>query len=111
MYLSEETVRRLLNGLTGRFPSGRIAFDAWNTLSLRGAQRRGIKGTGATFGWAIDDPNSIATLDEHLVLVQEITALQLTAYRRMPAWSRATARVMNLFTAMRRANRILVYRF
>jgi O-methyltransferase involved in polyketide biosynthesis len=111
MYLSEETVRRLLNGLTGRFPSGRIAFDAWNTLSLRGAKRHGIKGTGATFGWAIDDPSSIATLDEHLVLVQEITALQLTAYRRMPAWSRATARVMNLFTAMRRANRILVYRF
>ena len=111
MYLTEATMRLLLNGLTGHFKSGRIAFDAWNSLSLRGAQRRGIKGTGATFGWAIDDPRSITTLDPHLVLEREIGAVDLIAYRRMPGWSRATARVMNVVTALRRANRILVYSF
>ena len=111
MYLDEPTMRRLLNDITGRFPSGRIAFDAWSTMSLRGAQRRGIKGTGASFGWAIDDPASIRALDEHLVLEREISATDLVAFRRMPAWSRVVSRLMSPIASLRRANRILVYRF
>ena len=111
MYLTEDTVRSLLNRLTHHFPSGRMVFDAWNTLSLRGAQRRGIKGTGATFGWAIDDPDSITALDARLGLVEEIGALRLSAYSKMPWWSRAIVRLTNPFTTLRRANRILVFKF
>lgn len=111
MYLTEDVVRSLLNRLTGHFTSGQIAFDAWNTMTLRGSQRRGIKGTGATFGWAIDDPGSIKALDEHLELLEEISARELAAYRKMPWWSRAIVRLADPFTTLRRTNRILVYKF
>ena len=59
MYLTEDIVKQLANRITSHFPSGELVFDAWNHLALRGAQRRGIKETGATFGWAIDDPQDI----------------------------------------------------
>lgn len=111
MYLDPAVVTSLLNRITDHFPGGVLTFDAWNQLSLRGAQRRGIKSTGATFGWAIDDPESIKAIDGRLVLVSEIGARQLDAYSRMPLWSRALVRLMDPFTALRRANRILVYKF
>jgi len=111
MYLTEEVVRSLLNRLTDHFPSGRIAFDAWNRLALRGAQRRGIKGTGATFGWAIDDPQDMKALNGRLELVTEIGARDLDAYSKMPWWSRSLVRLTNPFPALRRANRILLYNF
>ncbi len=111
MYLTESIVRDLLNRLIDHFPGGTIAFDAWSQLSLRNAQRRGIKGTGATFGWAIDDPLSIKDLDDRLELVDEIGARRLDAYDKMPLWSRAIVRLSDPVTSLRRANRILVYRF
>ncbi|MBW7884295.1 MAG: class I SAM-dependent methyltransferase [Caldilineaceae bacterium] len=111
MYLTEEIVGALLNRLTGHFGGGRLVFDAWNRLSLRNAQRRGIKGTGATFGWSLDDPASIKTLDDRLELVAEISARQLDAYARLPWWSRLMVQLADPFTTLRRANRILVYKF
>jgi O-methyltransferase involved in polyketide biosynthesis len=111
MYLTPDVVESLLNRLTSHFTGGRLAFDAWNKMTLRGAQRRGIKDTGATFGWAIDDPESIKALDAKLETVAEIGASQLEARDMMPWWARAIVRLTDPFTVLRRANRILVYRF
>jgi O-methyltransferase involved in polyketide biosynthesis len=111
MYLPEDVVRSLLNRITNHFPHGILAFDAWNTMTVRGSQRRGIKGTGATFGWGIDDPESIRELDDRLVLVEEMGARQFDAYDRMPLWSRAIVRMTDPITSLRRANRVLIYKF
>lgn len=111
MYLTEEIVRGLLNRLTVHFPRGELVFDAWNNMTLRGAQRRGIKGTGATFGWAIDDPLDIKKLEPRLELAKELRASEMAAFPRMPLWSRILVHIMDPIPALRRANRILIYRF
>jgi O-methyltransferase involved in polyketide biosynthesis len=111
MYLSEDVVGSLLNRITHHFPHGALAFDAWSTMTVRGSQRRGIKGTGATFGWGIDDPESIKELDDRLVLVEEMGARQFDAYDRMPWWSRAIVRMTDPITSLRRSNRVLIYKF
>jgi O-methyltransferase involved in polyketide biosynthesis len=111
MYLTEDIVRSLLNRLTAHFPGGQMAFDAWNQLALRGAQRRGIKGTGATFGWAIDDPQDIQKLAPRLELITEQRPRDLNAFSKMPWWSRTLVRLMDPIPALRRMNRVLLYRF
>ena len=112
MYLTDDIVRSLLNRLTGHFPGGHIVFDAWNRLALRSAQRGpGFRGIDATFGWAIDDPDDIKKLNAQLKLITEITARDLDAFSKMPWWSRTLVCLTNPIPALRRANRILLYRF
>jgi O-methyltransferase involved in polyketide biosynthesis len=111
MYLTEEIVKQLLNSIVNHFSSGQIVFDAWNHLALRGAQRRGIKETGASFGWAIDDPEDIRKLEPRLQLVKEFRTNELVAYTRM-SWSmRALVGIMDIFPSLRRMNRVLLYQF
>ena len=107
MYLTEAIIKDLLNRLTNHFKSGTVVFDAWSGLSLKSAQRRGIKGTGATFGWSIDNPETIRQLAPELFLVEEITARRLTAYDKIPWWSRLLVSLTERSVALRRANRIL----
>jgi O-methyltransferase involved in polyketide biosynthesis len=111
MYLTEEIVKQLLNGIVNHFPSGQIVFDAWNHLALRGAQHRGIKETGASFGWAIDDPQDIRKLEPRLQLVKEFRTTELVAYTRMSWVMRALVHVMDVFPSLRRMNRVLLYQF
>lgn len=58
-------------------------FDAGNRLASTGAQQRGTKGTGATLGWAIDDPKCIQTLEHRPEPIAEISARYLDTYRGM----------------------------
>lgn len=111
MYLTGDMVKQIVNRITSHFPSGQLVFDAWNHLALRGAQRRGIKGTGATFGWAIDDPQDIRKLESRLQLVKEFRTTELVAYTRMSWAMRALVHVMDAFPALRRMNRVLFYQF
>ena len=111
MYLTEEIVKQLVNRITNHFSSGQLVFDAWNHLALRGAQRRGIKGTGATFGWAIDDPQDIRKLEPRLQLTKEFRTAELVAYTRMSWAMRTLVRVMDAFPTLRRMNRVLLYQF
>jgi O-methyltransferase involved in polyketide biosynthesis len=111
MYLNEETVGQLLNRLTGHFPAGQIVFDAWNHLALQAAQRRGIKSTGASFGWAIDDPQDMQNLAPALQLIREYRTSELVAFSRMSAPMRALVRGMDVFPSLRRMNRMLMYQF
>jgi O-methyltransferase involved in polyketide biosynthesis len=111
MYLTEGIVKQLINSLTNHFPSGQMVFDAWNHMALVGAQRRGIKGTGATFGWGIDDPQDIRKLEPRLHLIREFRTSELVAYSRMPWAMRALVRVMDPIPTLRRMNRVLLYRF
>ncbi len=111
MYLTEDIVKKLLNWITGNSSGGQMVFDAWNHLALRGAQRQGIKGTGASFGWAIDDPQDIRKLDPRLQLIKEYRTTELVAYTRMSWAMRALVHVMDLFPTLRRTNRVLQDQF
>ena len=112
MYLAEDDVKPLLNRLTDHFPSGRMAFDALSRLGARMAKADpSVRATGASFGWGIDDPRDIKQLDARLELVTELRTPDLPGYSKLPWAMRALVRVMDPIPALRRLNRLLLYRF
>src|SRR5688500_11912299 len=54
MYLREEDGRRLVEGITGRFPGGQLLFDCYGTIGIR-LQRLvpAVRNSGATLHWGI----------------------------------------------------------
>ena len=112
MYLTENVVKPLLNGLTDHFTSGQMAFDALSRLGARTAKAdRSVRSTGATFGWGLDDPRDIKRLDPKLELVTELRTTEMPGFSRLPGIMRALVRVMDPIPALRRLNRLLLYRF
>jgi len=111
MYLTEPIVKQLLNRLTDHFPSGQIAFDALSRLTVRMTKGVSIKGTGASYGWGIDDPQDIKKLEPRLELITELRTPELAEYSRLPWVLRALVRVMDSVPTLRRLNRIVLYRF
>jgi O-methyltransferase involved in polyketide biosynthesis len=112
MYLAEDDVKGLLNRLTDHFPGGRMAFDALSRAGARMARANpSVRATGATFHWGIDDPNDIKKLDPKMTLVAELRSQDLSGYSRLPLAMRVVVRAMDPFPALRRLNRLLMYRF
>lgn len=109
MYLSEGNVKALLNALTRHFPGGQMVFDAVNSWAVR--KNSNVAGTGASFKWAVDDPQDIKKLEPELDLIKEFKSPQLVAYSRLPLAMRALVRGMDLFPAMRNNWRLLLFRF
>jgi O-methyltransferase involved in polyketide biosynthesis len=96
MYLTQDIIKALLNRLTDHFPSGQLAFDVHTPqlVWLLTKTRANVRGTGATFGWGID----------------ELLAHDLAVYAQMPGSMRALVRVMDAIPALR-VMRCLLYRF
>ena len=69
-----------------------------------------VRGTGATFGWGIDDPQDIKHLEPRLELITELKAYNLAAYADMPWTMRTLVRVIGAIPALR-IMRCLLYRF
>lgn len=112
MYLTEDIMKALLNRLTDHFPRGQMAFDVhtpqlvwWLTKTTAN-----VRGTGATFGWGIDDPQDLKRLEPRFELIAELLAHDLAAYAQMPWSMRAIVRVMDAIPALR-VMRCLLYRF
>ncbi len=112
MYLPAAGAEQLLARLVGHFPSGQIAFDA---LSKRGARMakadRAVSATGATFGWGLDAPSDVKRFAPRMELIAELSSPQLPGHERLPLVMRALVQVMEPFPALRRLNRLLLYRF
>jgi O-methyltransferase involved in polyketide biosynthesis len=112
MYLAEHDVKQLLNRLTDHFPSGQIAFDALSRWGATLAKADpSVRATGASFRWGIDDPQDIKHLEPRLELVTEMRTSDLPGFSRLPGAMRALVRVMDPIPALRRLNRLLLYRF
>ncbi len=69
------------------------------------------QGNGGDLCWAIDDRLDIKKLEPRLELAKELRASEMVAFPRMPLWSRILVHIMDPIPALRRANRILIYRF
>jgi O-methyltransferase involved in polyketide biosynthesis len=112
MYLPEAVVGPLLRRLTDHFPSGQMAFDAFNHLARQAAKAdQSVGATGASFGWTIDDPQDIRQLAPRLDLIREFRTQEFEGYARFPGVLRAVVGLMDPFPALRRMNRVLLYRF
>lgn len=113
MYLNEHIVKSLLQAVVEHFPGGEVAFDAHSRRLVRFTTRAraGMKGTGASFGWGIDDPREVTALVPRLKLISQTANTALDGYSMMPAAVRARVRLMNLVPALRSLNRVLRYGF
>lgn len=112
MYLTEDLVKALLKALTDHFSWGQVGFDVHTPQLVWWLTKTGVsvKGTGATFGWGIDDPQDIQYLEPRLKLIIELKAHDLAAYSKMPWSMRALVRGMDAIPALR-VMRCLLYRF
>jgi O-methyltransferase involved in polyketide biosynthesis len=109
-YLSETDVKALLNAVATHFPNGQIIFDICNSMIVKSAGSN-VGGTGATYRWGLDDPQDIQQLEPSLELIKEFKPKELVAFNRFPLWLRGLFRVMGVIPALRRTERIMVYRY
>ncbi|GLV60307.1 hypothetical protein KDH_71270 [Dictyobacter sp. S3.2.2.5] len=110
-YLTADMVQALLHAITRHFPEGQMVFDAMPSLFVKAKSGSNVGDTGATFRWALDDPQDIKQLEPRLELVKEFRTRELNGFSRFPLWIRALHRAMELNSSLRRMDRILVYRF
>jgi O-methyltransferase involved in polyketide biosynthesis len=110
MYLSEAEVKALLNSAVSRFPGGQMIFDVVHPMIVRSVGSN-VGGTGATYKWGLDDPQDIRQIEPKLELIKEFRMRELVAFSRFPLWVRAQFHVMEVSSALRRMNRIVVYRY
>jgi O-methyltransferase involved in polyketide biosynthesis len=110
MYLSEAEVKALLNTVVGHFPNGRMIFDAVHPMILKRTGSN-VGGTGATYKWSLNDPQDIKQLEPKLEPVKEFRTPDLVGFSRFPLLIRALMRAIEVSTALRRMDRILIYRF
>jgi O-methyltransferase involved in polyketide biosynthesis len=109
-YLSEAEVKALLNAVVAHFPSGQMIFDICNSMIVKRAGSN-VGGTGATYKWGLDDPQDIQQLEPKLELIKEFRPSELVAFDRFPLWLRGLFRAMEVSPALRRTERLIVYRY
>lgn len=112
MYLGETDVKQLLERLIQHFPSGQLAFDAFNSLGVRMAkQHQGLKETQASITWGIDDPHAIERWNHQLQFLTEFAFTDSPAMRKLPWWQHTAIQLTNRIPLVRRVHRLLRYRF
>src|SRR4030095_10293045 len=109
-YVSETDVKALLNAVVAHFPSGQMIFDICNSMIVKRAGSN-VGGTGATYKWGLDDPQDIKQLEPRLELIKEYKTSELVAFDRFPLWLRGLFRAMEVSPALRRTERLIVYRY
>jgi O-methyltransferase involved in polyketide biosynthesis len=112
MYLREEDGRRLVEGITGRFPGGQLLFDCYGTIGIR-LQRLvpAVRNSGATLHWGIDDPRELEGWHDGLVLLDALRSVDMPGLDLLPPAGRLQMRVLARLPRLRDVGRILRYRF
>lgn len=110
MYLTEEEVRALILALKKAFPGCGLVFDTYNVLTARHARNHpSIKKTGAEIQWGLDDATSIEQWAEGIRLKEEWYFTQAEDIKKLGYGYRLAFRIASLFTAAKKAHRILYY--
>jgi O-methyltransferase involved in polyketide biosynthesis len=112
MYLRKEDGRRLIERITGRFPSGQLLFDCYGSIAVR-LQKLvpAVRNAGATLHWAVDDPHELEGWHDGLELLDALRSVDLPGLDLLPPAGRLQMRVLSLLPVLRNAGWILRYRF
>ncbi len=112
MYLREDDGRRLIERITGRFPSGQLLFDAYGTIAIRMQKLvPAVRRAGATLHWGIDDPRELEAWHDGLVLLDLLRSVDMPGLDLLPRAGRIQMRVLAVLPKLRDAGWILRYRF
>lgn len=110
MYLTDEEVCELFNRIADRFPDACIAFDAYSRMTVqRSGSIPGLKKTGATIRWGIDDPKELERACPACRYEQTFYLTDRQYARALDPFYRFAFRVAAAFPAAREAHRVLVY--
>ncbi|GAB1822743.1 class I SAM-dependent methyltransferase [Herbidospora sp. RD11066] len=110
MYLREDDGRRLIERLTGRFPSGALIFDCQNSTGIRLQKlNRPVRQTGATLHWAIDDPRELEAWHPGLTLQEAQSVVDMPGVEDYPTSGRVAMWIMAHLPGFRNIGQILRY--
>ena len=110
MYLGEAEVKALLTAVAERFPGGQMVFDVVHPMILKSVGSN-VGGTGATYRWSLNEPQDIKLLEPKLELIKEYRMHELVGFSRFALPVRTIFRAQEIIPALRRMNRIVVYRY
>ncbi|GAA1326529.1 class I SAM-dependent methyltransferase [Pseudonocardia xinjiangensis] len=112
MYLRKQDGRRLVERITGRFPTGQLLFDCYGSLGIR-LQRfvPAVRNSGATLHWAIDDPRELESWHDGLECLDALRSVDMPGVEELPRSGRASMWVLARLPGFRDVGRILRYRF
>ncbi len=111
MYLHEDEVKRLFLDLQSRLPGSEIVFDAFSTLTAKGANRHpSIKKTGAHIYWGIDDARQIEQWSPGIKLLEEWFFTDSEDIPALGLGDRLMFNVMGTLRMAKQAHRVLRFR-
>lgn len=72
MYLSEQELKNLLEGLNAKFGNATIVFDAYSRQAVKSSKLKNpVNQMNASIKWGMNDPSDFTKLNEHLEFVRE----------------------------------------
>jgi O-methyltransferase involved in polyketide biosynthesis len=112
MYLRKSDGRRLIERITGRFPTGELLFDCYGTAGIR-LQKLvpAVRRSGATLHWGIDDPRELEGWHDGLVLTDALRSVDMAGLDLLPRAGRVQMAVLARVPGLRDIGQILRYRF
>ncbi|MBL1100308.1 class I SAM-dependent methyltransferase [Streptomyces coffeae] len=112
MYLTKDEGKRLIQRITGRFPSGQLLFDCYGSLGIK-LQKcvPAVRNAGATLHWGLDDPYELEGWHDGLSCLDAVRSVDMPGLEKMPSTGRMSMKVMAHLPGFRDVGRILRYRF
>lgn len=111
MYLREEEVKSLVLELQETFPGSLLVFDSFSERAVKGMSKHpSIDKTGAEVCWGIDEAGEIEDWNDGISLVAEWYFTDSEEIKKLDAGYRLIFGIAALFSAAKKAHRILAFR-
>ncbi|CAM3959068.1 class I SAM-dependent methyltransferase [Kibdelosporangium persicum] len=112
MYLHKEDGKRLIERITGRFPTGQLLFDCYGSTGIK-LQKLvpAVRNAGATLHWGLDDPREVEGWHPGLKCLDALRSVDMPGLEKLPLGGRLGLKVISKIPGLRDAGRILRYRF
>ncbi len=111
MYLKEEDIKKVIRALKDWLGSFTLIFDAFSIYAAKKVGKHpSIKKTGAVIQWGIDDPVELTKWGMGLEFIKEQTFTSNDEIRNLNLGTRILFGMANLFPAVQKAHRLLIYK-
>lgn len=72
MYLSEEEIKKILNGINNKFQIASIVFDAYSKQAVKSSKlKKPVNQMNVSIKWGMNKPSEFEALNEHLTFAHE----------------------------------------
>ena len=110
MYIKEDDIRMLIDGLKDRIGSYTLIFDAYSVLTAKNVSKHpSIRKTGAIVHWGINNPEDLVKWGTGIEFIEEKYFTVNEEIENLDSGTRIMFKIANLFPVAKKAQRILVY--